>query len=215
VTYAFEPGSFTAIMGPSGSGKTTFLNCLCGLETPDSGSVILDGQRLNGLGEDERAVIRRDRCGFVFQDYNLFEALSVEGNVALPQQLAGRRISSSAVGDALGRVGLATKTRARVGTLSGGQRQRVAIARALATHPGTIFADEPTGALDSRTARDVLGLLRDAATSLGSTTIMVTHDAAAAAWADDVVIMSDGVIADVVRGGDADLISRSVNHVWK
>ncbi|MCB4208801.1 ABC transporter ATP-binding protein [Arthrobacter sp. UM1] len=214
VTYAFRPGSFTAIMGPSGSGKTTLLNCLCGLDVPDSGSVSLDGHSLTGLDEDDRALVRRDTCGFIFQDYNLFEALDVHGNVALPQRLAGRPLSTSDIRGALERVGLADKARSPIGTLSGGQRQRVAIARALASRPGTIFADEPTGALDSRTARDVLALMRQSASELGSTTIMVTHDAVAAAWADDVVVMSDGSIADVVRGGDPDQISRAVNHIW-
>lgn len=176
---------------------------------------MLAGQNLAGLDDDQRALIRRDRCAFIFQDYNLFEALDVRGNVGLPQRLAGASLSDAAIDESLRQVGLEHKSRSRISNLSGGQKQRVAIARALVSRPGTIFADEPTGALDTRTARGILTLLRDCVTALGSTTIMVTHDATAAAWAEDVLIMSDGVIVDVVDGGDPDRISHAVNRVWR
>ena len=214
VSHAFPPESFTAVMGVSGSGKTTLLNCLCGLETPDSGEVVLDGTPLRGLGEDERAVLRRDRCGFVFQDYGLFDALDVRGSVALPRRLAGRPLEAGEAEAALERVGLQGRARSRIGELSGGQRQGVAIARALVGRPRVIAADEPTGALDSRTARGVLGLLREAASEARATAVMVTHDAAAAAWADEVLVMADGRIAEILPGGDADRISRAANRVW-
>ncbi|KZF03689.1 MAG: ABC transporter ATP-binding protein [Rhodococcus sp. (in: high G+C Gram-positive bacteria)] len=213
ITHSFAPSSWTAIMGSSGSGKSTLLNCLSGLEQPDQGMVILDGIPLGGLDDDELAQLRRDRCGFVFQDYNLFDALDVAENVALPARLAGAHSNIGRVREVLGRVGLADRARDAIDTLSGGQRQRVAIARAMLNQPSVVFADEPTGALDVRTAHDVLVLLRQVASQFGSTVVMVTHDAWAASWADEVIVLADGVVVDRLPGGDADRVSRAVNTV--
>lgn len=213
ITHSFAPSSWTAIMGSSGSGKSTLLNCLSGLEQPDQGMVTLDGIPLGGLDDDQLAELRRDRCGFVFQDYNLFDALDVAENVALPARLAGAHSNIGRVREVLGRVGLADRARDAIDTLSGGQRQRVAIARAMLNQPSVVFADEPTGALDVRTAHDVLVLLRQVASQFGSTVVMVTHDAWAASWADEVIVLADGVVVDRLPGGDADRVSRAVNTV--
>src|SRR5256885_479044 len=162
VTAAFRKGSFTAVMGPSGSGKSTLLHCAAGLDRPTSGRVVLDGVDLAGMSERALARLRRERIGFVFQSFNLLPELTAADNVALPLRLAGRHPRRAELNQALERVGLAGKRRARPAQLSGGQQQRVAIARALIGAPGIVFADEPTGALDSATAADVLGLLGSA-----------------------------------------------------
>ena len=195
VTLSFPAGSFAAVMGPSGSGKSTFLHCAAGLDRPTSGEVLLDGASLSELSETALTKLRRDRVGFIFQSFNLLPALTVTQNVTLPLKLARRRVDNEAVARVLEQVGLADRRRHRPGELSGGQQQRVAIARALVTRPAVIFADEPTGALDTRTGRDVLTLLRDAASAAGQTVVMVTHDATAAAFADWVVFLADGQIA--------------------
>ncbi|WP_207390353.1 ABC transporter ATP-binding protein [Rhodococcus sp. ABRD24] len=213
VTHSFAPSTWTAIMGSSGSGKSTLLNLLSGLEQPDQGLVTLDGIPLGGLDDDQLAELRRDRCGFVFQDYNLFDALDVAENVALPARLAGANPRVGRVREVLGRVGLADRARDSIDTLSGGQRQRVAIARAMLNQPAVVFADEPTGALDVRTAQDVLVLLRQVVSQFGSTVVMVTHDAWAASWADEVIILADGMVVGRLPGGDADRVSRAVNSV--
>ncbi|MCZ4519634.1 ABC transporter ATP-binding protein [Rhodococcus ruber] len=213
ITHSFAPSSWTAIMGSSGSGKSTLLNCLSGLERPDEGMVTLDGIPLGGLDDDQLAELRRDRCGFVFQDYNLFEALDVAENVALPARLAGAHSEIDRVREVLGRVGLADRARDSIDTLSGGQRQRVAIARAMLNQPSVVFADEPTGALDVRTAHDVLALLRQVASQFGSTVLMATHDAWAAAWADEVIVLADGVVVERLPGGNVDRVLRGVNTV--
>ncbi len=192
VTIGFREGSFTAVMGPSGSGKSTFLHCAAGLDRPGSGSVLLDGQELTGLSERKLTELRRERIGFVFQAFNLLPALTVLENVTLPLRLAGRRPKRAAVLDVLARVGLADKVNRRPGELSGGQQQRVAIARALITRPAVVFGDEPTGALDTGTSREVLGLLRETVRQAGLTVVMVTHDPVAAAYADRVVFLADG-----------------------
>ncbi|GLF93697.1 ABC transporter ATP-binding protein [Streptomyces yaizuensis] len=195
-------GSFTAVMGPSGSGKSTFLQCAAGLDRPTAGSVRLGGTELTGLKENELTVLRRTRLGFVFQAFNLLPSLTVEENVLLPMRLAGERPDRRRAADVLGRVGLGDKGGRRPAELSGGQQQRVALARALVTRPDVVFADEPTGALDSTTAGEVLALLRSAVDSLGATVVMVTHDPVAAAWADRVLFLADGAIADRVEGAD-------------
>ncbi|MEU5982336.1 ABC transporter ATP-binding protein [Streptomyces sp. NPDC047434] len=193
-------GSFTAVMGPSGSGKSTLLQCAAGLDRPTSGTVEVAGISLEGLSERRLTLLRRDRIGFVFQSFNLLPSLTAAQNVALPVRLAGRRPSRTEVREALARVGLAGREGRRPGELSGGQQQRVAIARALITRPAVLFADEPTGALDSTTSREVLGMLRDLVDRDGQTIVMVTHDPAAGARADRVVLLVDGRVAGELPG---------------
>ncbi|MFI5663121.1 ABC transporter ATP-binding protein [Streptomyces sp. NPDC051684] len=200
-------GTFTAVMGPSGSGKSTFLQCAAGLDRPTEGSVRLGGTEITGMSENRLTELRRSRLGFVFQAFNLLPSLTVEQNVLLPMRLAGRRQDRRRAAAMLAQVGLADKARRRPGELSGGQQQRVAVARALVTSPDVVFADEPTGALDTGTAAEVLGLLRNAVDSLGATVVMVTHDPAAAAWADRVLFLADGVFADSLERGSAERIA--------
>ncbi|MCP2169104.1 ABC transporter ATP-binding protein [Goodfellowiella coeruleoviolacea] len=195
VSVAFTRGTFTAVMGPSGSGKSTLLHCAAGLDRPTSGRVLLAGQDIGALREPRLTAVRRRHVGFVFQAFNLVDALSVWDNVLLPQQLAGTRPDRAWAGEVLARVGLAGREKARPGELSGGQQQRVALARALAARPEVIFGDEPTGALDLATGREVLRLLRQCVADLGATVVMVTHDPAAAAWADRVLFLADGRLA--------------------
>ncbi|MEV6926319.1 ABC transporter ATP-binding protein [Dactylosporangium sp. NPDC051485] len=195
VTLGFARGTFTAVMGPSGSGKSTLLQVAAGLDRPTEGAVRLAGTDLGQLSETRLTVLRRDRIGFVFQAFNLLSSLTAEQNVALPLRLAGRRPARREVRDVLAAVGLADRARHRPAELSGGQQQRVAIARAVITKPDVLFADEPTGALDSRTGREVLGLLRSMVDDQGQTVVMVTHDPVAAAHADRVVFLADGQVA--------------------
>jgi putative ABC transport system ATP-binding protein len=195
VTVGFARGSFTAVMGPSGSGKSTLLHCAAGLDRPSEGRVLLAGQDIGGLREPKLTIVRRKHVGFVFQSFNLIDALSVWDNVLLPQQLAGVRPDKTWAREVLARVGLAGREKARPGELSGGQQQRVALARALAARPEVIFGDEPTGALDLSTGREVLALLRRFVDDFGATIVMVTHDPAAASWADRVVFLADGRLA--------------------
>ncbi|MGH3171589.1 MAG: ABC transporter ATP-binding protein [Trebonia sp.] len=213
VTVGFERGSFTAVMGPSGSGKSTLLHCAAGLDRPTSGSVELDGTGLAGLSERALARLRRERIGFVFQSFNLLPELSAADNVALPLRLSGRRPRRAAVTQALDLVGLAGKLRARPGQLSGGQQQRVAIARALIGTPSVVFADEPTGALDSATAAEVLGLLGTAVRAAGTTAVMVTHDPVAAGYADRVVFLADGRIVGALERPTADSVAARMTHL--
>jgi putative ABC transport system ATP-binding protein len=199
VTLDFLHGTFTAVMGPSGSGKSTLLHCAGGLACVDVGEVVVAGTVLNGLGENELTRLRRERIGFVFQFFNLVPSLTVWQNVELPIRLAGRRAPQAEVTAVLASLGLTDRVRHRPDQLSGGQQQRVAIARAMVTRPKVLFADEPTGALDSRASRDVLGLLRDMAERSEQTVIMVTHDPTAAAYAGRVVFLGDGrVVSELV-----------------
>jgi putative ABC transport system ATP-binding protein len=207
VSLAFEHGTFSAIMGPSGSGKTTLLQCAAGLDRPDRGTVRVGTTDLAGLGERRLAQLRRSDIGFVFQSFNLLPSLTAAQNVVLPLRLAGRRPSRRAAWDALARVGLADRARHRPAQLSGGQQQRVAIARALVAQPDVILADEPTGALDTGGARDVLAMLRDASDHEGRTLIMVTHDPVAAAVADRVVFLADGRIVDELAAPRAQAVA--------
>lgn len=195
VTYVFARGSFTAVMGPSGSGKSTLLQCAAGLDRPTAGRVFVDDVELGSLGERALTKLRRDRLGFVFQAYNLLPALTAHDNVALPLRLAGKRPDRRVVMDALDRVGLHGEARRLPAQLSGGQQQRVAIARSLVASPAVLFVDEPTGALDTAAGRQVLGLLRQAVDERGQTVLMVTHDPAAAAYADATAFLRDGRIA--------------------
>src|SRR5262245_4005195 len=176
VTVGFAAGMFTAIMGPSGSGKSTLLHCAAGLDRPTDGKVFVAGVDLGGLKETALTRLRRDRIGFVFQAFNLMGSLTAADNVALPLRLARRRVSPKVVRTALAEVGVEDRARHRPSELSGGEQQRVAIARALVARPAVIFADEPTGALDTNTSREVLDLLRGAVDRHGQTVVMVSHD---------------------------------------
>src|SRR5215467_578167 len=189
VSAAFFPASFTAIMGPSGSGKSTFLNVAAGLDRPTSGSVALGDADLTQLSERRLTILRRERIGFVFQAFNLLPWLTIAQNISLPLRLDGHRPRRSTVREVAARVGLERRLRDRPSQLSGGQQQRVAIARALVTRPEVVFADEPTGALDTRTGREVLALLRAVVDEDGHTVVMVSHDPVAAAYADQVMLL--------------------------
>jgi putative ABC transport system ATP-binding protein len=192
VTADFLAGTFTAIMGASGSGKSTLLQCAAGLDRVDSGEVVIAGTNLSSLKENALTRLRREQIGFVFQSFNLVPSLTARQNVELPMRLAGHRPSRSQVTSALAELGLSDREKHRPSQLSGGQQQRVAIARALVTRPKVLFADEPTGALDSASSRNVLALLRDLVISRGQTIIMVTHDPIAAAAAGRVIFLGDG-----------------------
>ncbi len=206
VSLRLASSTFTAVMGPSGSGKTTLLLCAAGLDRPDSGSVRVGDVVLDRLSERRRAKLRRQRIGFVFQSFNLLDALTAEQNVTLPLRLAGRRIPRKRAREALARVGLADKARRRPAQLSGGEQQRVAIARALICEPEVVFADEPTGALDLRSGHAVLDALRAAVDELGQTVLMVTHDPRAAARADRVVFLADGRLAGELHAPTAEQV---------
>ena len=213
VTIGFPRATFTAVMGPSGSGKSTFLHCAAGLDRPTSGSVTLEDRELTKLSEVELTRLRRDRVGFVFQAFNLLPAFSVQDNVTLPLRLAGKRANRDAVNRVLGQVGLAERRRHLPGELSGGQQQRVAIARALITRPAVMFADEPTGALDTRTAREVLNLLRASVDQAGQTIVMVTHDPVAASYADRVVFLADGRLVGELRKPSPEAVAERMTHL--
>ena len=188
-------GHLTAVMGPSGSGKSTLMQLLAGLDTPTSGRVILDGHDLTALDDDALTALRRDSIGFVFQGFNLVPTLSARDNITLPATIAGRHVSEQRLAEVAEAFGLVDRLDHRPSELSGGQQQRVAIARAVATGPSVVFADEPTGNLDSASSREVLSLLRSAVDSMGQTVVMVTHDPEAALWADRVLHLVDGRIA--------------------
>jgi putative ABC transport system ATP-binding protein len=196
VSVELPHGSFTAVMGPSGSGKSTFLHVAAGLDRPTSGEVFVGDLALGGLDETSRTKLRRDRIGFVFQTYNLVPSLTVKQNVGLPSRLAGRRPDRARVREVLARVGLTGRANHRPAELSGGQQQRTAIARAAVMRPDVLFADEPTGALDSRSGTDILQLLRQSVDEWHQTVVMVTHDPHAAAYADSVLYLSDGRVVD-------------------
>jgi len=194
VTVAFNAGQFAAIMGPSGSGKSTLMHLLAGLDRPTAGSVVVDGKELANLDDRGLTRLRRDRLGFVFQAFNLVPVLTAEENILLPLTLAGRKPDKEWVDRLIAAVGLEDRLDHRPSELSGGQQQRVAVARALIHRPAVVFADEPTGNLDSRSSEEVLALLRQAADEFGQTVIMVTHDAYAASVADRIVVLRDGKI---------------------
>jgi len=210
VSIAFPRGQFAAVMGPSGSGKSTLLHCLAGLDHPTAGAVVIDGTPLNDLSDRDLTVLRRSAIGFVFQSFNLLPMLTARENVALPLRIAGTRDSDARVDAMLGEVGLADRAGHRPSELSGGQQQRVAIARALVAEPTVIFADEPTGNLDSASGQEILDLLRRAVDERGRTVVMVTHDPRAATIADRVVLLSDGRVVLDRSGMDADEIYDAV-----
>ncbi|HLR84375.1 MAG TPA: ABC transporter ATP-binding protein [Nocardioidaceae bacterium] len=213
VTTKFARGTFTAIMGPSGSGKSTLLQCAAGLDQPTSGSVLLEDYELSELSETELTKLRRERIGFVFQAFNLLPVLTVRQNVTLPLRLAGRKTARRRVTTVLDQVGLNERSKHRPAELSGGQQQRVAIARALITDPAVIFADEPTGALDTTTARDVLSLLRHSAKAADQTIVMVTHDPVAASYADRVMFLADGRLVGEIHSPTADSVAERMTHL--
>jgi putative ABC transport system ATP-binding protein len=195
IDLTFRRGSFTAVMGPSGSGKTTLLQCAAGLDRPTDGKVLLGDTDISTLSERDLTALRRDRIGFVFQSFNLLASLTAAQNVALPLRLAGRKTDHDRPHRLLEQVGLGDRTGHRPSALSGGQQQRVAIARALVADPEVLFADEPTGALDSRSGRQVLELLRKLVDDREQTVVMVTHDPVAAAFADRVTFLADGRVS--------------------
>ncbi|MDQ0579257.1 ABC transporter ATP-binding protein [Streptomyces rishiriensis] len=206
VNVAFPAGRFTAIMGPSGSGKSTLMHCAAGLDTLTSGGAYIGETELRTLDDRRLTLLRRDRIGFVFQAFNLVPTLTVEENIRLPLDLAGERGESEWIDALVDVVGLRDRLRHRPSELSGGQQQRVAVARAFAGRPDVVFADEPTGNLDSRTGGEVLGLLARTVRRTGRTVVMVTHDPVAAAHADEVVFLADGRLVDRMDSPTADRV---------
>jgi putative ABC transport system ATP-binding protein len=200
-------------MGPSGSGKSTFLNLAAGLDRPTAGAVAIGDTDLARLTERRLTILRRERIGFVFQAFNLLPSLTVAQNISLPLRLDGRRLRRSDVRDVAARVGLEKRLRHRPSQLSGGQQQRVTIARALVTRPEVVFADEPTGALDTRTGRDVLALLRQVVDEDGHTVVMVTHDPVAAVYADRVILLADGRVAGTLDAPSTDEVAEQLAHL--
>jgi putative ABC transport system ATP-binding protein len=213
VTLGLRTGSFTAVMGPSGSGKSTFLHVAAGLDSPSEGSVWLGASNLVGLSQRRLTILRRERVGFVFQAFNLMPSLTVSQNIVLPVRLGKGRLDRDWLREVVARTGLGDRLRHRPSELSGGQQQRVAIARALITRPEVVFADEPTGALDTATSREVLTLLRDVVDTTGQTVAMVTHDPVAAAYADRVVFLADGRVAGVLEAPSAETVANRMTHL--
>ena len=206
-------GRFTAVMGRSGSGKSTLMHCLAGLDQPSAGTVTIAGTTITGLGDDDLTRFRRDHLGFVFQAFNLLPMLTARQNVLLPLELGGRRIDREVrarIDHVLEVLDLVDRLDHRPGELSGGQQQRVAIARALVSEPDLVFADEPTGNLDSETSAEVLGLLRRGVHELGQTVVMVTHELEAAAHADDVVVLADGRVREHLTSPDAETVTQAL-----
>ena len=206
VSVDFEKGRFTAIMGPSGSGKSTLMHCSAGLDDVTSGQVFIGDVELSSLKEKDLTLLRRDRVGFVFQAYNLVPTLNAIENITLPMTLAGRSPDQEWLNQVVEKVGLAKRLKHRPSELSGGQQQRVAVARALASRPDIIFADEPTGNLDSRTGAEILAFMRQAVRDYDQSIVMVTHDPTAASYSDRVVFLADGKIVDTMEAPTVDRI---------
>ena len=206
VTVEFAAGRFTAIMGPSGSGKSTLLHCIAGLDTLTSGKAFIGDADLSTLNDQRLTTLRRDHVGFVFQAFNLIPTISAAENIKLPLLLAGRKADQDWIGKVVQTLGITDRLRHRPDEMSGGQQQRVAVARALATRPEIIFADEPTGNLDSRAGAEVLTLMRRAVDEMGQTIVMVTHDPMAASYADRIVFLADGRIVDEMHEPTADRV---------
>ena len=206
VDLSIDEGEFVAIMGSSGSGKSTLMNVLGCLDRPTAGRYVLAGRDVSRLGRDELSEIRNQTVGFVFQSFNLLPTLSAKDNILLPLQLAGRRPDQQWVDDVVGILGIADRLGHRPAELSGGEQQRVAVARALVTRPEVVFADEPTGALDTQTGAELLAFLRRCVRELGQTVVMVTHDPVAATYADRVVVLVDGAIAREVHQPTTDTV---------
>jgi putative ABC transport system ATP-binding protein len=206
ITLGFAQGQFSAIMGPSGSGKSTLLHCIAGLDSLTSGKAYIGDADLSALDDQQLTLLRRDRVGFIFQAYNLVPTLTAGENITLPLMLAGRRGDQEWIGKIVATVGLADRLHHRPDELSGGQQQRVAVARALANRPEIVFADEPTGNLDSRASEDVLTFMRQAVDELAQTIVMVTHDPVAASHADRIVFLADGRIVDEMQHPSPDQV---------
>ncbi len=206
VDVAFASSEFTAIMGPSGSGKSTLMHCMAGLDTLTSGQVFIDGEELTAMTDRQRTELRREKLGFVFQAFNLVPMLNARANIVLPQRLAGQDPDEEWLEEVVSTVGLGHRLDHRPSELSGGQQQRVAVSRALASKPKLVFADEPTGNLDSTTSNEILTFMRQAVDDLGQTIVMVTHDPKAASYADRVVFLVDGKIANEMRDPTSDAV---------
>jgi putative ABC transport system ATP-binding protein len=213
VSIDIEAGRFTAIMGPSGSGKSTLLHVLAGLDRPTSGSIYIGDTDISGMNDKELTLLRRDRIGFIFQSFNLLPTLTAQENIVLPLRIAGRKPDPLWVQSIVETVGLGPRLKHKPAELSGGQQQRVAAARALATKPAIVFADEPTGALDSKAGADLLGFLQHAVRQLDQTVVMVTHDPVAACYADRVVFLTDGDIVDEMLAPSSEQVLDYMKHL--
>ena len=213
VTLAVEPAKLTAVMGPSGSGKSTLMHLLAALDEPTEGHVTIAGTRLGELSDTQVTKLRREHIGFIFQFFNLLPMLTAEENIVLPLTLGGTRPEAGFFDDLLGKVGLEDRRKHRPSELSGGQQQRVAIARALVSRPSVVFADEPTGNLDSKTGGEILDLLRGSVQDYGQTLVMVTHDARAAATADRILFLADGLIVKELRGADEHQVLAAIEEI--
>jgi putative ABC transport system ATP-binding protein len=208
IDLAIDRGRLTAVMGPSGSGKSTLMHILAGLDKPTSGSVTIDGTEITTLKDSDLTKLRREHIGFVFQFFNLLPMLTAEENITLPLSIAGEKPEPAFFDDLIAKVGLGDRLHHRPAELSGGQQQRVAVARALVSRPTVVFADEPTGNLDSTTSHEILVLLRNSVDDYGQTMVMVTHDAGAAAIADRVLFLADGLLVrDLGRSSQAEILS--------
>jgi putative ABC transport system ATP-binding protein len=208
VSLEIPRGQFTAVMGPSGSGKSTLMHILAGLDLPTSGTVNIEGQEITGMDDGDLTLLRREHIGFIFQFFNLLPMLTAEENVTLPLALAGEKPDPAWVEELIGKVGLGDRRTHRPSELSGGQQQRVAIARSLVSRPTVLFADEPTGNLDSETSGEILQLLRDSVDAYGQTTLMVTHDADAAATSDRILFLADGLLVkDLGRSSSSQVLA--------
>ena len=215
VDVTFGKGEFTAIMGPSGSGKSTLMHCMAGLDTLTSGEVYIGDTALSTLSEKDLTLLRRDNVGFIFQAFNLVPTLSAMENITLPMDLAGRTPDTGWVDQVISTVGLADRLSHKPNELSGGQQQRVAVARALASRPDVVFADEPTGNLDSQTGAEILAFMRRAVSEFGQTIVMVTHDAVAAAYADRVLFLADGRIVNELHDPNVDTILATLREATR
>ena len=215
VSVGFPAGRFTAIMGPSGSGKSTLMHCLAGLDSVSAGQVWLGDTKITGLKDGELTRLRRDRIGFMFQSFNLIPTLNAAENITLPMDIAGKKPDEKWLDQVIDTVGLRDRLDHRPSQLSGGQQQRVACARALVSRPEVVFADEPTGNLDSRSGAEVLGFLRRSVREFGQTVVMVTHDPNAASYADRVIFLADGQVMDEIVAPTADAVLETMKHLDK
>jgi putative ABC transport system ATP-binding protein len=213
VSVDFERGRYSAIMGPSGSGKSTLMHILAGLDRPTGGSVVLDGVEITALDDGDLTRLRRDKLGFIFQFFNLLPVLTAEENIVLPLSIAGAKPDPDWLRRLVDTVGLSDRLTHRPAELSGGQQQRVAVARALISKPAVVFADEPTGNLDSKSSEEVLRMLRQSVDELGQTVVMVTHDPEAAAYADHLIVLRDGLVVHDAEAGTADEVIELMKEV--
>jgi putative ABC transport system ATP-binding protein len=213
VSVSFERGRYSAIMGPSGSGKSTLMHILAGLDRPTGGSVVLDEVDITTLDDGDLTRLRRDKLGFIFQFFNLLPVLTAEENIVLPLSIAGRKADGDWLGQLVDTVGLSDRLTHRPAELSGGQQQRVAVARALISRPAVVFADEPTGNLDSKSSEEVLRMLRRLVDEFGQTVVMVTHDPEAASYADRLIVLRDGLVVHDCEAGSADEVIELMKEV--